>query len=117
MRSKTAAAILAGIVAISCARAGEAGQGKLSGTDSSAMRVLIRKIDSGDILWVGRYQLGTEAEIASGAHTVSVMCEFHEPYEMELVPGTLSITVEAGKTYAVTGTRSGKSCDVSASPK
>lgn len=101
--------------------AGEAAAGAtgtLSGTNTDSMRVLIRKIDNGDILWVGTYQLGTEAAIEPGTHQVSLMCEFVYSWGKQLMPGTLTIQVEPGKRYAVTGVaaQDAKSCIVTATP-
>lgn len=113
------AAVLLAIVPMPMAHAADGAASNLSGTDGGDMRVLIRKIDDGDILWVGGYNLGTKAKITPGQHVVSVMCEFHFSGGSELKPGTLSLTVEPGKDYALAGAQSadGNSCTVTAAPK
>ncbi|WP_025565249.1 hypothetical protein [Psychromonas sp. SP041] len=54
----------------------ESEKGLLIGEDSSNVKVLIRQIDKGEILWTKNYQLGTTASIEIGTHTVSIICEF-----------------------------------------
>lgn len=88
-------------------------QGLLKGADTKTHRVLIRTIDDGEILWVGTYQLGTEASTEPGTRNVNVMCEFIHDWGKEMTPGDVVIEVEAGKTYALEGKKSGKKCDVS----
>jgi hypothetical protein len=90
--------------------------GTLSGADTKDLRVLIRKIDEGEILWVKSYQLGTEAKVPSGSHNISIRCEFRHSWGNELMPGILTIEIQSGKKYSLTGSQSadGKSCIVTA---
>jgi hypothetical protein len=91
-------------------------EGLLTGEDSSNVKVMIRKIDEGEILWSSGYKLGTTAPIETGQHSVSIMCEFTFPWGTKLLPGTLDIDVKAGTTYQVSGKPSsdGEKCLVSA---
>ena len=94
-------------------------QAQLQGTDTSRFRVLIRKIDGGEVLWVGKFKLGTTAVVAPGQHTVEVMCEVHELSREQLRPGRVTLAVEAGRTYDLVGTPSveGMSCNLEAKPR
>ena len=78
-------------------------KGLLVGEDSSIVKVMIRKIDEGEILWAGGYKLGTTAPIAIGNHKVSIMCEFTFSWGKKLLPGNLDIDVKPGIIYKVTG--------------
>jgi len=90
--------------------------GLLAGANTRSLRVLIRTIDDGEILWVGQYQLATNAAIAPGQHKVNVMCEFNYSWGSSMNPGNVVIDVQSGKTYDLTGAPSegGKDCDVEA---
>jgi hypothetical protein len=118
MFSKSFVCLAALLLAGSAAFAGEA-TGTLVGKDSSDLRVLIRSIDNGDILWVGTYQLDTKAKVVAGAHTVSVMCEFNFGFGKELLPGEVSITVEPGKKYNLDGAKAenGNRCTITVKAK
>ena len=90
----------------------ESGKGLLIGEDSSAVKVMIRQIDKGDILWEGNYKLGTTASIEVGNHTVSIMCEFSYSWGKKLSPGTLNIDIKPDTVYNVSGklSPSGDNC-------
>ena len=92
-------------------------EGLLVGEDSSNVKVMIRKIDEGEILWSGGYKLGTTSPIQTGKHSVSIMCEFTFSWGAKLLPGTLEIDVKAGTTYKISGKPSsdGEKCLVSKS--
>lgn len=92
----------------------EPGKALLQGAETRSLRVMIRTIDDGDILWVGTYQLGTSAFALPGKRKVNVMCEFRGSFMTSLNPGDITIDVEAGRVYDLTGTQSsdGKRCNV-----
>ncbi len=81
----------------------ELDEGLLIGEDSSDVKVMIRTIDQGQILWVGSYKLGTTAPISIGEHNVSIICEFTYPWGTKLVPGNLNIDVAPDTTYKIKG--------------
>ncbi len=89
----------------------------LAGKNTKDLRVLIRNIDGGEVLWAKNYTLDTQASIQPGPHQVSVMCEFRHSWGNELLPGNVSLQVEANKTYVLSGIAStdGKTCVVAAS--
>ena len=111
-----AASFVAVVLAAAATASAEDATGTLDGNQGGDMRVLIRKIDDGPILWAGGYQLGTGAKIAAGHHDVSVMCELTQGGMVMLAPGSLSIDVEANKIYKLAGTLSSdqKKCAVTA---
>ena len=76
---------------------------QLIGASSPALRVLIRKIDQGPILWDAPLKPATKASISAGEHTISVMCEVHKSGMQMMIPGSITITVEAGRTYDLSG--------------
>lgn len=76
---------------------------RIEGVDSPTVKVMIRTVDDGDILWVGGYSLGTKASVSPGSHKLSVMCEFRQSWGSRLSPGQITIEAEAGKTYRLTG--------------
>jgi hypothetical protein len=86
------------------------GKSLVQGTDNQSQRVLIRTLDNGDVLWVGQYQLGTEAWLAPGHHTIGVMCEFHNSWGNELSPGNVEIDVLPQHSYQLTGSPKGQNC-------
>lgn len=101
------------LAAMSFAAFADETTGQLKGADTESHRVLIRTIDDGEILWAGTYQLGTTATVEPGTRKVNVMCEFIHYWGKEMLPGEVTIKVEAGKTYALERTNDGKQCDVS----
>lgn len=78
-------------------------EAQLVGASSAALRVLIRKIDQGPILWDAPLKPATKASIAAGEHTISVMCEVHKSGMQMLLPGSITITLEAGHIYDLSG--------------
>jgi hypothetical protein len=78
-------------------------EAQLIGASSSALRVLIRKIDNGPILWDAPLKPATKASLAAGEHTISVMCEVHKSGMQMMLPGSVTLTVEAGRIYDLTG--------------
>lgn len=99
---------------VAAASADESASATIRGSDSKKLRVLIRTIDGGDVLWVGKFKLGTTATIAPGHHTVAVMCELRESYGLILKPGKIDLDVAAGRTYnlAATATAESRGCDI-----
>ena len=93
------------------------GDALLIGENSSSLKVMIRTIDDGEILWVGNYSLGTNAVIAPGEHEVNAMCEFKYSWGTKLVPGNININVQQNTDYELTGRLANdkKSCDLSVS--
>lgn len=89
---------------------------KLRGADTSSLKVMIRTIDDGEILWAGNYQLGTQAEVAPGQHKINVMCEFRYSWGTKLMPGNVTLDFEPGKTYDLVGAVSSdeKQCEIQA---
>lgn len=112
--ARTAICLLAtpALAAMSFAAFANETMGQLKGADTESHRVLIRTVDDGEILWVGTYQLGTEATVEHGTRKVNVMCEFIHSWGKEMAPGNITIDVESGKTYALEGIKEGKQCDV-----
>jgi len=96
--------------------AADSSQVSIVGADTSTMKVLVRKIDEGEILWVGQYKLGTRASTTAGSHKINVMCQFIDPAFTEYWPGNVTIEAQAGEVYNLTGapSKDGKSCDVQA---
>lgn len=86
----------------------------IKGVDTAPLKVMIRTIDGGNILWVGNYKLGTEAWVKPGAHKVNVMCEFHNSWGNTLVPGNVEIVTKEGVLYELTGAQvaDGRTCVV-----
>jgi hypothetical protein len=77
---------------------------QLMGASSTALRVLIRKIDQGPILWGAPLKPATKASIAAGEHTISVMCEVHKSGGVQMMlPGSITITLEARRIYDLFG--------------
>ena len=102
------------VLAAAAASPAETPSATIRGTDTKKLRVLIRMIDGGDILWVGKFILGTTATITPGHHTVAVTCELHESYGLILKPGKIELDVAAGQTYDLTATVTpeSKGCDI-----
>jgi hypothetical protein len=94
----------------------EPDKAKLRGEDSKSLKVMIRTVDDGEILWAGNYTLGTKAEVAPGLHKINVMCEFRFSWGTKIMPGDIALDFEAGKTYDLVGTASAddKRCEVKA---
>lgn len=94
----------------------DSGKAKLHGEDSSSIKVMIRTIDDGEILWVGNYKLDTKAEVVPGSHKINVMCEFRFSWGTKLLPGDITLEFEAGKIYDLVGTASADEtrCEVQA---
>lgn len=92
----------------------ESGKALVIGADTSSLRVMIRTIDDGEILWVGNYTLGTRALVQPGQRKINVMCEFRHSWGAELKPGNVTIDAVAGSTYDLSGSPSsdGKQCNV-----
>ena len=76
---------------------------QLVGASSTALRVLIRRIDQGPILWDAPLKPATKASIAAGEHTISVMCEVHKSGMQMMLPGSITITLEGGRIYDLSG--------------
>ncbi len=91
-----------------------AGQGHLIGKNSDSLRVLIRKIDNGDILWAGTYKLATNAPITKGTHKVFAMCEFNYSWGQQLIPGEFQLNVKPDTVYHLNGSKSkdGERCNI-----
>jgi len=89
---------------------------KLQGTDTESLRVLIRQIDDGALLWVGKFKLGTTAVVVPGHHKIKVMCEFRQSWGTELKHGELTLEAESDRIYDLVGRRSqdGGKCDIEA---
>jgi len=108
---------IAGVIGCASASSSKiAGQGFLSGADNSKLRLLIRTINEGEILWVGNYKLGTQSPIEVGSKKVSVMCEFFYSWGTKMMPGEITIDIKADVTYKLNGTPSAddKTCVISA---
>ncbi|WP_345552578.1 hypothetical protein [Microbulbifer aestuariivivens] len=93
------------------------GDALIIGEDSSSLKVMIRTIDGGEILWVGNYTLGTKASISPGEHNVNAMCEFKYSWGTKLLPGNITINAQPNTDYKITGRLSNdeKSCELSVS--
>lgn len=81
-------------------------EAKLIGESNKNLKVMIRNIDDGEILWVGNYQLGTKASIKPGEHKINAMCEFQYSWGTKIVPGEITINAEAGASYKILGSLS-----------
>ncbi len=96
----------------------ENGKVLVEGPDSASLRIVIRKVDDGPLLWVAKYQMGTKAWVTPGPHKISVMCVFQGPVAgmKEMLPGTAEINAKLGNTYHLVGSKiSGQNaCTVSA---
>ena len=115
MKLRTITVVLFCVLTATAASPAETASATIRGTDTKKLRVLIRMIDGGDILWVGKFKLGTTATITPGHHTVSVMCELRESYGLILKPGKIELDVAVGQTYDLTATVTPESrgCDIS----
>lgn len=91
------------------------GEAQLIGENSSNLKVMIRTIDNGDILWVGNYKLGTKASVKLGVHNINAMCEFKYSWGTKLVPGDITINIESDAKYKITGqlSKDEKRCELS----
>lgn len=94
-------ALMSGCVAVQ--KTAKPGQGLLKGVDNSEVKVMIRTIDDGEILWVGSYKLGTTATIEPGLHKVSIMCEFKYSWGQKIIHGQTEIDVKPDTIYIVEG--------------
>jgi hypothetical protein len=113
---------LTAIVSLACAAVSLADElpsasAQIRGADTKNLRVLIRTIDDGEILWVAKFKLGTTASVSPGHHRLALMCELHETYGLILKPAKLELDAEAGKTYALTAnvTPESKGCEIAVS--
>ncbi|MCL2310128.1 MAG: hypothetical protein FWC42_07640 [Proteobacteria bacterium] len=108
------AAFILGIFAPASSAIAEGGKILIKGTDTPSLRVLIRKVDDGPLLWVSKYQLGTETWVTPGPHKINAMCEFHRPVTGgdvgEIVPGNIEIDAKPGNTYHLTGSQEALKC-------
>jgi hypothetical protein len=86
----------------------------LIGGDNAGMRVFIKRVDDGPILWAHPGALATRVTITPGQHRVSVMCE--DGASGGFLLGDISLDVQSGRTYDLAGSaQSGaKNCEVSA---
>ena len=85
---------------------------RIQGVDSPAVKVMIRTVDDGEILWVGQYRLGTTTEVMPGTHKFNVMCEFRASWGSRLTPADVIVEVEAGETYWLNARQEGERCVV-----
>ncbi len=76
---------------------------QLVSTVSKGIRVLIRSIDSGPILWDAPLKPATKATAVPGEHQISVMCQIQKSGMMMTLPGTMTLMLEAGRTYDIFG--------------
>lgn len=90
----------------------QSGKALVKGVDTAPLKVMIRTVDDGDILWLGNYKLGTEAWVDPGIHKVNVMCEFHHSWGNKLLPGNIEIETKEGVVYELMGTAKEKTCAV-----
>jgi len=95
------------------------GDALLIGEDSPSLKVMIRTIDDGEILWVGNYTLDTKAVVAPGEHIVDAMCEFRYSWGTKMAPGKININAQSNTDYKITGLLSDdeRSCKLSVSIK
>jgi hypothetical protein len=86
----------------------------LIGADTSTARVLIKSVDNGQTLWASPGALGSKVTITPGVHKVAVVCESEG--SLHFAPGEVTIDVQPGRTYDLTGSVSPGSdrCNVSA---
>jgi hypothetical protein len=89
--------------------------GMLIGADTSGVRVLIKSVDGGPTLWTAPGALGSRVSIVPGHHKVTVVCE----YGAHFVAAEVTLDVQAGKTYELTGSpaEGNNGCNVSASSR
>ncbi len=94
---------------------GEGQPAMLIGGSSSDARVLIKSVDDGPTLWSAPGALSTRVTIKPGHHRVSVMCELGAHF----VDAVVTLDVQPGKTYDLTGSRveGSNGCNVSASSR
>ncbi|MGH8273990.1 MAG: hypothetical protein ACRES9_07020 [Gammaproteobacteria bacterium] len=111
-------AVAIGFVAVGCSSyspaASPGAKILVKGADSSALRILIRQVDDGPLLWVGRYKMGTKVRVAPGNHEISVMCVFYGSGMKEMLPGSVKINAVRGNTYLLSGSRAsdGNTCKI-----
>lgn len=118
MPGKSVTVLIAFALAALAPAVGLAGEkARIEGVDSPTVKVMIRTIDDGDILWAGGYTLGTKASVPPGPHKLSVMCQFHQSWGSRLAPGEVSLDAVAGKVYRLDGAEApnGGDCAVTVS--
>lgn len=107
------AIFLAALVAITSAISGEVEPtARIEGVENSTVKVMIRTVDDGEILWVRGYQLGTTTDVLPGTRKINVMGEFRTAWGARLTPGNVTIEAEAGKTYRLNARPGDQGCDV-----
>lgn len=81
------------------------------GESTSNSKVLIRKVDDSDILWVRGYNLGNKVWLEPGTHEVSVMCVTNTSWGSVMGSTEVTVNVDSGAEYlikAIPGKRSDK---------
>jgi len=108
------AAFILGIFVSTPSAIAESGKVLIKGIDTPSLRILIRKVDDGPLLWVSQHQLGTETWVAPGLHKINAMCEFHRSVAGgdvgEILPGTIEIDAKPGSEYHLTGSPNALKC-------
>lgn len=110
----TCLALLAGCTTMMAPKTAESGKGLLIGANTSSIRVLIRTIDDGEVLWVGNYQLAGHTSVKPGTHKVGVMCEVTTAFGKLIKPSDVVIDIQVGKVYDLIGklSKDGQKCVV-----
>lgn len=80
------------------------------GESTSNSKVLIRKVDDSDILWVRGYNLGNKIWLEPGTHEVSVMCVTNTSWGSVMGSTEVTVNVDSGAEYLIKS-RPGKRSD------
>lgn len=116
IRSIACGVIILGVTGFAfTSSAGNNGKASLAGADTEQLKIKIRSVDQGEILWDNDYQLHTHYDLNPGRHVVSVLCEFGPAHDARRLPGQLSLDLQPNTTYRLSGRPSsdGKSCGIS----
>lgn len=119
MKSKLLAAIL--LVISGCASnpviSRAPGEALFVGEENPPLKIMIRTIDDGPVLWIGEYKLGTNAFVKPGQHKINVICEIKYSWGAKLIPGNITLDVQPGTDYKISGQLGNdeKKCNLSVS--
>lgn len=87
------------------------------GPETGSLRILIRQIDDGPILWIKPGILGPKGAVTPGRHTLHAVCVDTSSKRVRLAYATATVEVQAGRLYDLSGALSpdGTSCNLAVS--